>query len=184
MRRYGRIDQVSAHGTYTYTHPTLDPMHDGGWVKFDDAQAIIAALESKLAEAETTIGALKHLIGEQTDQLAASEAKCAELEQHIETRDAITSLHIKHQIEVDDELTAVTARAEEAERVAVWAANNVHGVMLGNRGRTEIHFWAPDGVPESVTCDGTDADIYRALREAMGASEGGDERARAAQREG
>jgi uncharacterized coiled-coil protein SlyX len=37
----------------------------------------IARLEARIAEAETTIGALKHLIGEQTDQLAASEAKCA-----------------------------------------------------------------------------------------------------------
>lgn len=82
--------------------------------------------------------------------------------------------------ELRAEIARLTRERDEAVRVAVWAANNVHGVMLGNRGRTEIHFWAPDGVPESVTCDGTDADIYRALREAMGeamgASEGSEER--------
>lgn len=48
MRRYGRIDQVSAHGTHTYTHPTLDEMPDGGWVKFDDAEAERVELEADL----------------------------------------------------------------------------------------------------------------------------------------
>lgn len=74
--------------------------------------------------------------------------------------------------DAEDEIARLTRERDEAVRVAVWAARHCEG--LSGSDRLFLLFeLSHESDPIAIEVDGTDADIYRALREAMGASEGG-----------
>ena len=61
-----------------------DDHWEGGKCDTGDLISAIAHRDVKIAEAETTIGALKHLVGEQTDRIAELEGEITELRADLE----------------------------------------------------------------------------------------------------
>ena len=126
----------------------------------------ITTLESQLAEAERTIGQLKHRIGEIEDErgatikeLRATLQDCYEAMRARERDNEATDARARSII------AAAHAERDEAIRVAVWAVRE----CVGNGAANSSIVWGDYELnPRHVDHDGTDADIYRALREAMG----------------
>lgn len=125
----------------------------------------IARLELKLSESESTIGVLKHLIGEQADQLAASEAKCAELRAAV--RSAFDQQHIRTLdcLDLRESIATLRAAVEERERAIVWAAK-AYAATIG-RNPPRVYYTPPIEINSrySVDYDGTDADLIRVVLE-------------------
>lgn len=174
-----------------YVFCELDESDDGDYVRFDDASDRIAALESQLAEAERTIVELRGA-AEADEQRLRDAAACAgvgwfgcdtpevladtiaELRAALRTKGE--SLDVCEAARVDGlyrEAFLLDER-DEARRVAVWAAR--HRAHAHKQHPHSIE-WEDVEAEERVGMDlgwmhirhdGTDADIYRALREAMG----------------
>jgi hypothetical protein len=72
-----------------------------------------------------------------------------------------------------DRIAALEAKLDEAKRVAVWAARH-HASYHADKPIGRVDYWIDwdAGTQDEEECDGTDADIYRALREAEGSSDG------------
>lgn len=165
-----------------YVFCELDESDDGDYVRFDDASDRIAALESQLAEAERTIVELRGA-AEADEQRLRDAAACAgvgwfgcdtpevladtiaELRAALRTKGE--SLDVCEAARVDGlyrEAFLLDER-DEARRVAVWAVKMC--ARMADSNKSLMWVWV-DEEAYSVPCDGTDADIYRALREAMG----------------
>ncbi len=92
--------------------------------------------------------------------------KASELWIHHSRRDAILA-------EIDAaeaRIAELESRLAEAEALAVWAAKH-HASLYHDEPVKHINYWTDErqrGQGESE-CDGTDADILRALKEAKGA---------------
>ncbi len=130
----------------------------------DELRARIAALESQLAELNRILDLhitsgqqllLKRLAAE--SQLAASEAKCAEMGRYIELANATV-------LRIDKELDTERAARAEAERLAVWAAKH-YAADIGLR-PPRLAFSLGMADRQHIEHDGTDAGILAALRQA------------------
>lgn len=124
-------------------------------------RALYLELPERVADDHASI--VRARIADLEAKLAASESKCAELDAFITATQTRLCAVIESR---DASLAAALARAEEAEaevekwkRVAVWACDEFLGESLLGR----------------PIYDSTTEETYRALREAMGASEGSDE---------
>lgn len=156
-----------------------------------EAQGRIAALEAQLAAAKATLDEVDSILPdghgeagglgvlEKAERSARCVRESAELSLKLaEAERTIAELRQKYEDTIDGaakvalmaEKRARDAEAErdEARRVAVWAVKMC--ARMADSNKSLMWVWV-DEEAYSVPCDGTDADIYRALREAMGESE-------------
>ena len=143
--------------------------------RIEDLQASITEARAEIAAKDARIAELEAFATEQnrerTEAIGACQERIAQLEAENEALRAALTV----------ERDATIQRAERAERVAVWAAKHEAEVlpakmglpsMLSWNGRVGVKF--PIEYRQLPLTDTTDADIYRALREAMGeACDGG-----------
>jgi uncharacterized coiled-coil protein SlyX len=113
-------------------------------------------IEARLAEAETTIGALKHLIGEQADEI--SELKAA-----IDSCSLVMKEMNDANIEVNAEIAELRADLEWAAKFC--RASRRYDDETGFPRSHFIEFW--DGSPDFLDgrdYDGTPSDLRRVIR--------------------
>lgn len=178
-----------------YVFCELDENDHGDYVRFDDASTEIASLESKLAEAERTIAELRAYRDEEYARLLewrgiASHSACrrcdgAGVRAYGSTatwRGGIGGQSFTSDVcdgcwgsgsrsawpTWRNGVDVILRERDEARRVAVWAVKMC--ARMADSNKSLMWVWV-DEEAYSVPCDGTDADIYRALREAMGESE-------------
>lgn len=151
----------------------FDEGHDSWGSRMLSGADCIAALESQLAEKEALFQS--NMNGALYDEIARLVNRLAEAERTIaEQKRALEWYSVGHCEKHEQRITELEAERDEARRVAVWSAK--HCAEAGfDRDWPAVWYTVKSarmtrwGIPvTSLQYDGTDDDLYRALREAMG----------------
>jgi phage shock protein A len=118
-----------------------------------------------MANARASIAAAGAEIKQLQSRIAAFESKLAEAERTIAELRAENAELLSALADCGETIRDTEKARDEAKRAAVWSAKN-HAMSHGYGRLT----WVVDEYPfvAGIDCLGTDADIYRALKEATG----------------